>query len=269
MIQEGLLGEIVHVEGAYIHDLREHNFITDELKGGYWNMWRLEQNAKHTGNLYPTHGFGPLCHDLNIHRGDRLEYVVSLSSDQFGITEYAKTKFGEGSDFAKKEYKRGDMNTSIIRTVKGKTIMIQHDVTSPRPYSRIQLISGTKGYVCKYPVQEIVLDPEHLSGHHEPMIKEEVEKILKKYEHPIITEYGKKAKKVGGHGGMDYIMDSRLIYCLRNGLPLDQDVYDAAEWSALKELSEKSVENHGMPIKYPDFTRGAWKKLNKITYFNK
>jgi hypothetical protein len=101
------------------------------------------------------------------------------------------------------------------------------------------------------------------------MTKEEVEKILKKYEHPIITEYGEKAKKVGGHGGMDFIMDSRLIYCLRNGLPLDQDVYDAAEWSALTELSEKSVENHGMPIKYPDFTRGAWEKLTKVTYYHK
>ncbi len=269
MAEEGVFGEIVHVEGSYIHDLRGHNFNTDEHNGGYWNMWRLEQNAKHNGNLYPTHGFGPLAHILNIHRGDRMEYVVSLSSDQFGITEYAEEKFGKDSDLAKKEYKRGDMNTSLIRTANGKTMLIQHDVTSPRPYSRIQLVSGTKGYACKYPVQEVVIDSEHHSGHHKPLPQEELDALLKKYEHPIIAEIGEEAKKVGGHGGMDFIMDYRLIYCLNNGLPLDQDVYDAAEWSALVELSRKSVENYGMSIKYPDFTRGAWKKLNKITYYHK
>ncbi len=269
MAEEGLFGEVVHVEGAYIHDLRAHNFETDEHKGGYWNMWRLEQNAKRNGNLYPTHGFGPLCHILNIHRGDKMDYVVSLSTNQFGMTEYAKKKFGEDSKFAKREYKEGDMNTSLIRTAKGKSILIQHDVASPRPYSRIQLVSGTKGYACKYPIQQVVLDEEAHSGHHKALSEEELKELLKKYEHPIIKEIGEEAKKVGGHGGMDFIMDYRLIYCLRNGLPLDQDVYDAAEWSALAELSEKSVANHGMPIKYPDFTRGAWKKLNKVTYFHK
>ena len=269
MAEEGVFGEIVHVEGAYIHDLRFHNFNTDERNKGYWKMWRLEQNASCNGNLYPTHGFGPLCHILNIHRGDRMDYVVSLSCDQFGMTAYAKEKFGEDSEFAKREYKNGDMNTSIIRTAKGKTMMIQHDVTSPRPYSRIQLVSGTKGFACKYPVQVIALDGKHRHGSHlEPLPENELDSLLKKYEHPIISEIGEVAKKVGGHGGMDFIMDYRLIYCLRNGLPLDQDVYDAAEWSALTELSERSVSNHGMPVKYPDFTRGAWKKLNKVVYYH-
>jgi hypothetical protein len=231
-------------------------------------MWRLKENATRNGNLYPTHGFGPLCHILNIHRGDRMEYVVSISSDQFGMTEYAKERFGENSDFAKREYKRGDMNTSIIHTAKGKTMMIQHNVTNPRPYSRIQLVSGTKGYSCKYPVKQIALDHSNGKGEHELLSEEQMNEMLKKYEHPIVSEIGKEAKKVGGHGGMDFIMDYRLIYCLRNGLPLDQDVYDAAEWSALAELSEKSVENHGMPIKYPDFTRGAWKKIKKVSYYH-
>ncbi len=269
MAEEGLFGEIVHVEGSYIHDLRGHNFNTDPHNRGYWKMWRLEQNAKRNGNLYPTHGFGPLCHILNIHRGDRMEYVTSMSTNQFGMTEYAKHNFGENSKFAKREYKNGDMNTSLIRTANGKTLLIQHDVTSPRPYSRIQLVSGTKGYACKYPVQQIVLDHNYHSGHHKPLPKEQLDSLLKVYEHPITKEIGEEAKKVGGHGGMDFIMDYRLIYCLRNGLPLDQDVYDAAEWSALAELSEKSVENHGMPIKYPDFTRGAWKKLKKVKYYHK
>lgn len=269
MAEDGIFGEIVHVEGSYIHDLRHHNFEVDLHKEGYLNMWRLKQNEIHTGNLYPTHGFGPLAHLLNIHRGDRMEYVTSISTGQFGITEYAKANFGKDSDFAKREYKRGDMNTSIIHTAKGKTMLIQHDVTSPRPYSRIQLVSGTKGYACKYPVQEIVIDDDYHSGHHKPLPKEEMQEMLKKYEHPIIAEIGKEAKKVGGHGGMDFIMDYRFIYCLHNGLPLDQDVYDAAEWSALVELSRKSVENSGMPVKYPDFTRGAWEKLKKVTYYHK
>jgi len=269
MAEEGVFGEVIHVEGSYIHDLRGHNFNTDEHNRGYWKMWRLEQNAKRNGNLYPTHGFGPLAHILNIHRGDRMEYVVSLSTNQFGMTEYAKAKFGEDSEYAKREYKEGDMNTSLIRTAKGKTMLIQHDVTSPRPYSRIQLVSGTKGYACKYPIQEIVLDNDYHSGHHKPVSPEKLDSLLKKYEHPIVTEIGEEAKKVGGHGGMDFIMDYRLIYCLNNGLPLDQDVYDAAEWSALAQLSETSVANHGMPVKYPDFTRGAWKKLKKVSYYHK
>jgi len=267
MAEEGLFGEIVHVEGSYIHDLRAHNFEQDQHRGGYWDMWRLEQNTKRNGNLYPTHGFGPLCHLLNIHRGDKMDYVVSLSSDQFGMTEYAETNFGKDSEFAKRDYKKGDMNTSLIRTAEGKTMMIQHDVTSPRPYSRIQLVSGTKGYARKYPIKEIVFDNDYHSGHHLPLSEKEVNDLLEKYEHPIVTEVGEKAKEVGGHGGMDFIMDYRLIYCLNNGLPLDQDIYDAAEWSALAELSERSVENYGMPIKFPDFTRGAWKKLQKTTYY--
>ncbi len=271
MAEEGFFGTVVHVEGAYNHDLRHHNFQTDPHEGGYWKMWRLEQNATRNGNLYPTHGFGPLCHLLNIHRGDRMEYVVSMSSDQFGMTEYAVDKFGKDSRFATKEYKNGDVNTSLIKTANGKTLMIQHDVSNPRPYSRIQMVVGTKAYACKYPVQMVAKDTlgGDYKGHLEPYEGERLQKLLKKYEHPIIKEIGEEAKKVGGHGGMDFIMDYRLIYCLRNGLPLDQDVYDAAEWSALAELSEKSVANHGLPIKYPDFTRGAWKKLHKVVYYHK
>lgn len=262
MAKQGLFGEVVHVEGAYIHDLRWLNF--DDTTG-YWNMWRLKENEKRNGNLYPTHGFGPLCHILNIHRGDKMEYVTSLSSNQFGMTEYAIEKFGKDSDFAKREYKNGDMNTSLIKTAKGKSMMIQHDVTSPRPYSRIHLVSGTKGFARKWPEKRIALEP---NGHHF-LTDEETEKTLKKYQHPITKEIGDVARKVGGHGGMDFIMDYRLIYCLHNGLPLDQDVYDAAEWSALAELSEKSVANNGIPIKVPDFTRGAWNKLKEVTYYHK
>ena len=259
MVRQGLLGEIVHAEGAYIHDLRAANF--NEVDG-YWNMWRLRHNQARDANLYPTHGFGPICHVLNIHRGDKMEYLVSVASDQFGMTEFAKKKFGEDSDYATRQYARGDMNTTLIKTAKGKSIMIQHDVTSPRPYSRIHLLSGTKGFVQKWPVQGIALEPFA----HEFMGEEEMQQVLSDYEHPITKEVGELARKVGGHGGMDFTMDYRLIHCLRNGLPLDQDVYDAAEWSAITELSEKSIENQGMPVKMPDFTRGAWKKVDVVTY---
>lgn len=260
MAQQGLFGEIVHCEGAYIHDLRWLNFNDTT---GYWNMWRLKHLEKEDGNTYPTHGFGPLCHIMNIHRGDKLNYLVSVSSDQFGMTAYAKEKFGEDSEYAKTDYAKGDMNTTIVKTEKGKTIMIQHDVTSPRPYSRIHMVSGTKGFAQKWPRKGIALEPDA----HSYLSDEEMEKLLAQYEHPITKEVGKKAREVGGHGGMDFIMDYRLIYCLRNGLPLDQDVYDAAEWSAIIELSKISVKNQGMPVKIPDFTRGAWNKLDRVTYY--
>jgi len=258
MARHGLLGEIVHAEGAYIHDLRKQYFDKEE----YWDMWRLRHNEKRNANLYPTHGFGPICHILNIHRGDKMEYLVALASDQFGMSEYAKKKFGENSDYANRDYKRGDMNTTLIKTKNGKSMMIQHDVTSPRPYSRIHMLSGTKGFVQKWPKRGIALEPFG----HSFLEDEEMEKLLAEYEHPITKEVGELARKVGGHGGMDFTMDYRLIHCLRNGLPLDQDVYDAAEWSAIIELSEKSIENQSMPVRVPDFTRGAWDKVKTVTY---
>jgi len=262
MAQQGLFGEVVHCEGAYIHDLRWLNF--DE-ENGYWDMWRLKHLEKTDGNTYPTHGFGPICHIMNIHRGDKMEYITSLSSDQFGMSAYAKDKFGEDSDYAKRDYKKGDINTSLIKTENGKSIMLQHDVTSPRPYSRLHTVSGTKGFAQKYPRKGIALEP---NAHHF-LPQNALDSLLQAYNHPIVKDIEQKAKEVGGHGGMDFIMDYRLIYCLRNGLPLDQDVYDAAEWSSIIELSRVSVENNSMPVKVPDFTRGAYKKVNTVTYFTK
>lgn len=263
MVQQGLFGELVHGEGAYIHDLRRYNFAgKDDPEYYYHNRWRLAYNTEHTGNPYPTHGLGPICQAFNIHRGDKMNYLVSVSSDQFGMTEYAKEKFGENSPEAKQAYKLGDMNTTIIHTEKGKTIMIQHDVTSPRPYSRHHVLSGTKGFAQKYPVAGIALEPDA----HDFLTQAKMDSVLKKYEHPFTKEIGEKAKKVGGHGGMDFIMDYRLIYCLQNGLPLDQDVYDAAEWSCLVELTEKSAINGGKPVQIPDFTRGDWNKLHGLKF---
>jgi predicted dehydrogenase len=257
MARKGLLGEIMHTECAYIHDLRWLKFDKEK---GYYDMWRLQYAKNHTGNLYPTHGLGPVAQILGINQGDRMEYLTSMSTDQVGMSLYAKDKFGADSAEARQRYTLGDMNTTMVRTANGKTIMIQHDTTSPRPYSRIHLVSGTKGIAVKWPENQIALEPKA----HEWLKKEEYDKILKQYEHPLVSSIGEKAKEVGGHGGMDFIMDYRLIYCLRKGLPLDQTVYDAAAWSSVVELSEMSVKNRSKSVEVPDFTRGEWEKTKPL-----
>lgn len=282
MVQKGLFGEVMHAEGAYIHDLRSL------YHKGYVGNWRFKETMHRDGNPYATHGLGPICHVMNIHRGDRMTHLVSLSTRELGMTEYNK-KVPATNELKDSPFRMGDMNTTIIRTAKGKTIMLQHDVTTPRPYSRLFTISGTKGFAQKYPglpkdlQKGAIKSSEGLtvgSGDdfnglsfvpksHDFLTTTERDSMLLQHQHPIVKTYGEEAKKVGGHGGMDYIMDCRLIYCLNNGLPLDQDVYDGAEWSCIADLSQKSAENNGMPVMVPDFTRGAWKKLNKVQYYTK
>lgn len=251
MARAGVFGELVHAEAAYIHDLLESNL----QKNGYDKMWRLNENANRNGNLYPTHGLGPVAQCLNINRGDIMGTLVSMSSNDFMMHDKA-VELAKSDSFYQpytKKYFRGNMNTSVIKTQKGKTIMIQHDVTSPRPYSRIHLISGTKGIARKYP------EPGRISFGHEWMKPAEQSEMMEKYKPEIVKHIGEMAKKVGGHGGMDFMMDWRLIDCLRNGLPLDQDVYDAAAWSAVGMMSERSVAKKSAPVEIPDFTRGNWK----------
>jgi len=261
-----LLGELVHGEGAYIHDLRHLLFNTEN---GYWNMWRLKYHEKYNGNLYPTHGLGPVCHSMNIHRGDRLDYMVSMSSGQFGLTDYAQRNFGSDSDFANRKYANGDINTSLIHTANGKTIMLQHNIVSPRPYSRIHMLSGTRGMVQQWPEPGITLDKNGSDF----LSKETMALLLKEYEHPLIKEWAPVIEEnaendaITKNGGMDYLMDQRLIYCLQNGLPPDTDVYDAAEWSAIMELSARSANNRSKSVDIPDFTRGAWQYLNQVHYY--
>ena len=257
MARQGFFGEIIHAEGAYIHDLLASNFS----KNGYWDMWRLKQNASRNGSLYPTHGLGPVCQVMNINRGDKMDYLVSVSGKDFMMGEMAKNLAAKDDffkPFVDKPF-RGNMNTTTIRTNQGRTIMIQHDVTSPRPYSRIHLVSGTKGTALKYP------EPGRISTSHEGWLSEQEFKLLEeKYKPAIVRKIGELAKQVGGHGGMDFLMDWRTIDCLRNGLPLDQDVYDAALWSSIFPLSESSVNNRSNSIDVPDFTAGAWKNNKPI-----
>lgn len=257
MARQGMFGELVHAEGAYIHDLRDLNFAKD----GYADMWRLRENASRNGNLYPTHGLGPIAQCLDINRGDRMDHLVSMSTNDFTMNAIAREKAATDPffrEFVDKPY-RGNMNTLMIRTQKGKTIMVQHDVSSARPYSRIHLLSGTKGVASKWP------SPERIAFGHEWLKKEELDALRDKFTTPVVRHIGEIAKKVGGHGGMDFIMDWRLIDCLRNGLPLDQDVYDAALWSAIAPLSERSVAKRSRTVDIPDFTRGAWQRNRPVS----
>src|SRR5215210_407909 len=251
MARQGFFGEIVHTEGAYIHDLLMDNFKKDT----YWNMWRLKENFRN-GCLYPTHGLGPVAQVLNINRGDKMDNLVSVSSDDYSMGPLAK-ELAAKDDFykpyANKSF-RGNLNTTTIKTALGKTIKIQHDVSSTRPYSRIHLISGTKGAAQKYPLPARIA-----TGHEDWLSEDKIKSLEEKYQPAIVKKVGEMAKQVGGHGGMDFLMDWRTIDCLRNGLPLDIDVYDAAAWSAVAPLSEWSVANHSNSINVPDFTKGSWK----------
>ncbi len=242
MCQQGLMGEIFHVEGSYIHDLRNINF---DKRTSYSQLWFMQ------GNPYPTHGLGPICQVLDIHRGDKLSWLTSVSSGQFTYPTL-------NNHVKKDKYSLGNINTTIIKTYKNKTIIIQHDISSPRPYNRRYLISGEKGFALKGDPLSIILSEES---------NKTVNELLTQYEHIFYKEKGELARKVGTHDGMDFIMDYRLIYCLRNGLPLDMDVYDAAEWSSIIELSERSVMNNSMPVNIPDFTRGQWNKLKKLHFW--
>ncbi len=258
MAQQGLFGEVIHAQGAYIHNL-------EPFWNHYQGNWRLEFNQDHAGDVYATHGLGPVCQVLDIHRGDKMDYLVSMSTPSINGLKIAKEQMNAET------FANGDMTSTLIKTNKGKTILIQHNVYTPRPYDRLYQLTGTEGFANKYPIEGFTLKEENIPSDvipdHEKLdehgfVSNEVrDSLMMAYKHPIAKDIEEKAKRVGGHGGMDFIMDYRLIYCLQNGLPLDQDVYDAAEWSCLGELTAASIENNGMPVKFPDFTRGDWNKV--------
>ena len=265
MAREGLFGEVIHVEGSYLHNL-------DPYWDAYWNSWRLTFNKEHRGDAYPTHGFGPVCQVLNIHRGDRLKTLVAMDTKAFNGPKHVAARGGENPE----DFANGDVSTTMIRTEKGKTVLIEHDVMTPRPYSRMYQIVGTEGYAAKYPVNQLCFRNEALEGRtpdysklagEKTLTGEALNTFMEQHRSPILTpELEALAKEVGGHGGMDFIMDYRLIYCLRNGLPLDMDVYDLAEWCCVSELSAISMDHGGAPVEVPDFTRGAWDKIDGFSY---
>lgn len=280
MVRQGLFGDLLHGEAAYIHELR---WQMKEIKRKT-GSWRTQRHTMHNGNLYPTHGLGPIAQYMNINRGDRFDYITSMSSPALGRAAYAKREFPANHERNALKYIAGDMNTSIIKTVKGRSIMVQHDTTTPRPYSRHNLIQGTNGVFAGFPNRialenipekiKAIYDKEHKQAlaaweangkqGHRPSHNSyhswdtDMEKWYEAYDHPLWKRLGHDAKGAG-HGGMDFIMTHRIISCLRNGEPLDQDVYDAAAWSSIFPLSMDSVADRSNSKVIPDFTRGLWK----------
>ena len=236
MAQQGLFGEIIHTEGSYLHDLRDR-IATNDDGGRKWSNWQVEFMNNHNGNPYPTHGLGPIALAMGINNGDRMKSIVSCSSKNVGDSLL-----------------RGNMNSSIITTEKGHTILVQHCITLPRPYSRSFLVSGTEGFAQKYPIPLFAFAPDSDNT----ATGEQCDKLMEQYRHPFVTEYKERGEELCGRRWIDYAMDCRLIHCLRNGLPLDMSVYDAALWSCLVELTHTSANNGGAPVEIPDFTRGKW-----------
>ncbi len=249
MVKAGAFGELKHAGASYNHDLRSILF-EDKDEG----LWRRRHHTLRNSNLYPTHGLGPVAFMLGINRGDRFDYMVSMSTPPMGLDKWREDHVPKDSPKWKEKYIDGDLNSSLIKTAKGRTIRLEHDVSSPRPYSRINSLQGTKGIFEDYPPRI------YIEGDGEEDRWGPIDPYKAKYEHPLWRELGEKARS-GGHGGMDYVMAYRLVQCLREGLPPDFDVYDAAAWSAPGPLSEMSVAKGSAPMKFPDFTRGKWSEV--------
>ena len=265
MAQQGVFGEVIRAQGAYIHNLEP--FWDYYWKNGENDKlgWRLDYNMKHRGDVYATHGLGPVAQALDIHRGDRFTTLVAMDTKSV----VGKALVEERADSACNNFRNGDHTTTLLRTANGKVVEIQHNVMTPQPYNRLYQLTGTKGFANKYPVEGYALDAKQLTASGvQPKVDDlsshgflpdtEMKALVEKYQHPILKKYGEMAKEVGGHGGMDFIMDCRLVYCLQNGLPLDMDVYDLAEWCCLAELGELSMDNGCAAVEFPDFTRGEW-----------
>lgn len=238
MVRHGLLGDITHCEGAYIHDLSEE--IAEN--GGVRAYWMARDTLACAGNAYPTHSLGALALHIGLHRGDRMESLVAMTSCGQGL--------------------HGRVNNTLIRTHLGRTILLQHDIGTPRPYSRLQTLCGTRGFAQKYPLPTVRLSemPQALEG-------DEAIALCEQFKEEGVAEWIDDGLRKGSPNTMNHVMDCRLVYCLRNGLPLDMDVFDAAEWSAIVELSAKSVEQGSRPVEIPDFTGGNWQVLDGHRFY--
>jgi hypothetical protein len=262
LARQGVFGELTHAECGYIHDLREVLF---EL--GSEGDWRRDYHRTMDGNLYPTHGLGPVAQYLGIGRGDQFKTLVSASSAEAGLTRYRDLKQPNDGRHASEKYVCGDMNTSVIRTELGRTIMLQHDVVNPRPYSRINALSGTAATFFDYPARLAVNDPAkyglNSKGPHEWLDEKDLAAMRGVFTHPLWASLSARAAGAG-HGGMDYVMNWRLLDCLRRGATPDSVVYDAAAWSSVIELSVRSVAGGSAPVAFPDFTRGLWREMRPL-----
>ena len=248
MVRQGLFGELLHAECGYLHDLREL-----KLTDFYEERWRIEHSKRRNADLYPTHGLGPVAQWLNVNRGNRFATVVSMASPGVGLKRWAAEHIGPDSPEARQHYALGDVVNTLIRTATGATILLTHDTNSPRPYSRRILLQGANGIMRKYPEALIHLEDRSPAHRWEPF-----EDYRAAYEHPIWQALEERSRGAG-HGGMDYIEDYRLVQSLREGAPMDMDVYDGAALAAITDLSERSIARGSAPVEAPDFTRGAWR----------
>lgn len=258
LCRRGVLGELTHGEAAYIHDLRSQMKHIEHDTGS----WRTGYHTREDGNLYPTHGVGPVAQYMNIDRtDDRFHSLVSMSSPALGRQKFAKDNFPPVHPRNQVKYISGDINTSIIKTQVGRTILVQWDTATPRPYSRLNLIQGTNGTFAGFPTRLAI---EGRGSYHHWTQGDGMQEVYDEFEHPLWKRIGEEATRAGGHGGMDYAMTYRIIECLHKGLPMDQNVYEGASWSAVRPLSTWSVAHGGQPIEFPDFTRGKWKSTSPL-----
>ena len=294
-IAQGAIGEVVYAECGYIHEIRELQIPRPEGDGRFvpWEgsglrrpngtlvnglNWRGVYNKAHGGNAYPTHGIGPIAQILGVNRGDRFDYLVSVDSLSASPRQRAKEVYGTDSEeYRGAEFAMGDRNVSLIRTMKGRLVALSHNVVTPRPGNRLSLVEGTCGAftVREGELAQMACDPKRgywakdnfrysvntMPLHHGTAwsSEEEGSRFAKLHEHPLWRDAKDLAKRMGGHGGQDFMMFLRMGYCLTHGLPVDQDVYDLAAWSSIVELSERSSADRGRSMDFPDFTRGAWK----------
>lgn len=287
MVQLGLLGEITHGEGAYIHDLRWQMKETERKTGS----WRTYYHTTMQGNIYPTHGLGPIAQYMNINRGDRFDYMTSMSSPALGRAAFATREFPADHERNSLKYVKGDMNSTLVKTSKGRSILVQYDTTTARPYSRLNLVQGTGGAFAGFP-NRIALEqvPDEIQAEYDAEYQQrigewevsgrqgskpraqsfhqwdmEMDRWYRRFDHPFWVSMKTAAEQAGGHGGMDFMMLWRIVQCLRDGIALDQNVYDGAAWSSLFPLSNQSVVNRSKAIDIPDFTRGAWLQADPLS----
>ena len=266
LCRNGYIGELLHAEAAYIHELRWQ--MKEEERGT--GSWRTHHYAHGRGNLYPTHGLGPVAQYMNLARGeDTFKSLVSFSSPAKGRSLYAKENFSAEHKWNQLDFVNGDLNTSLVKTHLGRTIMIQWDETSPRPYTRHNLVQGTLGTLAGFPTR--VARQGGVEGitkdHHRWVEGEQMQLLYEKHDHPLYTRLNTATKK-SGHGGMDGIMMYRIVECLQKGEALDQNVYEGALWSAVGPLSALSIAQEGMPQRFPDFTRGGWENTTPLDIVN-
>ena len=248
MVKKGLFGELLHARCGYLHDLRA---VKHDMNGE--GVWRRGHSMKRNGDLYPTHGLGPVAQCMDINRGNYFDYLVSFSTKSKGLHLYAVEEFGHDNQLADEKFILGDVVNTLIKTKRGETILVTHDTSNPRPYSRDILVQGTNGIVRKYPTPKI-----HIEGKSKAHRWEDLMDYKNEFDHPLWKQM--ENETIGaGHGGMDYLEDYRLVNALLNGTEPDMDVYDAAVLSAVIDLSEKSIASGSFPMKFPDFTRGMWK----------